>query len=104
MGSPSLPRRPPNAFSLSVPSPSRDTRQAVADSDTNDTDLGTTSPQKLANEVREPNAYILVLSLICLECGIGHLACNKLTFKRGGLLQAKSSIPHLRCKILYTNI
>ena len=44
-----------------------------------DTDLGTTSPQKLANEVREPKAYTLVLSLVCLECGIGHLAYNKLT-------------------------
>ena len=42
-----------------------------------DTDLETTSPQKLANEVREPKAYILVLSLVCFKCGIGHLACNK---------------------------
>ena len=45
---------PPSASSPSVPSPSRGARRAVAGSDTNDTDLGTTSPQKLANEVREP--------------------------------------------------
>ena len=48
----------------------------MTDSDTNDTDLETTSLQKLANEVRESKAYILVLSLVCLECEIGHLACN----------------------------
>ena len=35
-----------------------------------DTDLGTTSPQKLANEVREPKAYTLVLSLVCLDVGL----------------------------------
>ena len=58
---------PPNAFlsapnvsSQSIPSPSRGARWAVADSDPNDTDLGTISPQKLANEVKEPKAYILV--------------------------------------------
>ena len=44
--------------------------------DRSDTDLGTTSPQKLANEVREPKAYILILSLVCFECGICHLAYN----------------------------
>ena len=54
MGLPELSRRPPNALSLPVPSPSRDARRAMAGSDTNVTDLGTTSPQKLANEVREP--------------------------------------------------
>ena len=49
----------------------------MAGFDTNDTDLGTTSPQKLANEVREPNAYILVLNLVCFKCEIDHLACNR---------------------------
>ena len=63
MGLPALSRRPPSTFLPSVPSPSRDARRAVAGSDTNDTDLGTTSPQKLANEVREPKVYILILSL-----------------------------------------
>ena len=48
----------------------------MAGSDTNDTDLRTISFQKLANKVREPKTYILVLSLVCLECEIGHLACN----------------------------
>ena len=70
MGPPALPRRPPSASSPSVPFPSRGAKRAVAGSDTNDTDLGTTSPQKLANEVREPKAYILILSLVCFECGI----------------------------------
>ena len=50
---------PPSASSPSVPFPSHGARRAVADFDTNDTDLGTTSPQKLANEVREPLALYI---------------------------------------------
>ena len=51
---PAFSRRPLNASSPPVPSSSRGARRTVAGSDTNDTDLRTTSPQKLANEMREP--------------------------------------------------